>query len=246
MQIHAIDQRYLQLYREYASAIRALEIATEGRSRTRSALKAERTGPPKPRRPVGSPSNFRIPQAPTKSVQPVPPPPAKRVYLGKILGWAKIVYTSPIMESAPEPSAYTDANRMYDNISLQMYQKARNRYEKAKEAFFDYVRRQNVKEHRGRAEQGMSHMTNLQWLGADDASAKAWADVQDEIEKACQNAWAIYRNSPTPKSDEAKLLLIENLADAQSVGIGERPIASTMQSELVRLHDSGKLPMLLK
>jgi hypothetical protein len=176
----------------------------------------------------------------------VAPPPAQKIYLGKILGWAKIIYTSPVAEGAAEPSAYSSANRMYDSISQQMYWKAKTRYEKARQAFFDYVRRQNLREHHGQAEQALSHGTNLQWLGADEAFGEAWAEAQDHIEKACQNAWAIYQGSPEPKSDEAKLLLIENLADAQLVGIGERPIAGILQNEVIRLNDTGKLPMLLK
>jgi hypothetical protein len=246
MQRQTIDPKYLRLYQEYSSAIRAFENATKDRSRVRSQLKRQRTASPKPRRPVGSPRDFRIPENVRPATRQATPAPAKKIYLGKILGWAKIIYTTAPSVASSDPTRLIDPNKTHEAISLQMYWNAKNRYESSRQAFFDYVRRRNIEVHRGRAKQALSHAANLQILGAEGADEAAWEEAKLEVEKACQNAWAIYQGSPSPKTDEMKILLLESCADAQAIGLDGSHILQTMEVEMLRAFNAGELTMVEK
>ena len=59
------------------------------------------------------------------------------------------------------------------------------------------------------------------------------------MEGACRNAWGLYQSSPAPKSQAIKVLLCENLADAQFVGL-ESPTTHSMHQEIMRLVNSGE------
>jgi|GEM_PF-6859979 len=93
------------------------------------------------RRPVGSPDGFTIPRSATSKIAPTPAPQEMSVYLGKILGWAKLAGISRPLPDAADPTAEFDVDSVYDRIQLQLYWNAKNYYEKWKKDFFDYVRR---------------------------------------------------------------------------------------------------------
>jgi hypothetical protein len=246
MSSYSIDHKYMQLYRDYSTAIQAFENATRDRARVRTQIERARRVRPGTRRPVGSPRDYRFPQSPRPAAQAaVQPTQVQRLYLGKILGWVELVGMSSAPSEHPSPAAAYDTNKVQDGISQKMYWNAKERYEKARAAFFDYVRRQNIETHRGRAEQALGHAANLQILGAGGDEA-AWAEAQAEVQKACENAWGIYQSAPTPKSDEDKLLLIESLADAQLVGIDGVLVTQSMERELVQLMNAGELGMVRK
>lgn len=236
------DERFLELYREYAKAIRGFEDATKDRRRVRAQIAARPKAPPAPRRPVGSPPGYRIPAAPQHSATRPAPKKERRIYLGKILGWAKIVYTSPPFNDAP------DASALYDETSLRLYWNAKEHYLKCKKAFFDYarqatndVRRERIREHLEKAKAEATHLANLQYLGAEDIDETGLEAVQAEVEAACKEAWAIYQRTPDPKSDAAKLELINAQVDAQLTGADKSPIGQTIQTEIGRLINSGGL-----
>jgi hypothetical protein len=235
------DVKYQQLYREYANAIRRYDNAIKDRRRVRARVEAKRRAAPLPRRPVGSPRGFRIPQAPPRPAQRPPKQRERRIYLGKILGWAKIVHTAPPVSDSPDPDALFDSDRLYDSTSLKLYQNAKLHYESCKKAFFDYVRRQNIDVHHQRAEAAVGHAANAQLLGDDSAAEKAIEEAQGEVEQACRNAWAVYQRSPSPKSDSVKVLLLEHLGEAQLMGLDDRDICKSMQMEAQRLLKAGVL-----
>jgi hypothetical protein len=247
----AADVRFLELYREYAKAIRAFENATKDRRRVRAQIAARRKAPPAPRRPVGSPPGYRIPAAPQRPAARPAPKKERRIYLGKILGWAKIVYTSPPLNEAPDASAFFDSDALYDETSLRLYWNAKKHYLECKKAFFDYarqttndVRRERIREHLEQAKAEADHLANLQYLGAEDTDETGLEAIQAEVEAACKEAWAIYQRTPDPKSDAVKLELVDVQVDAQLTGADETPIGQTIQNELNRLANSGGLPML--
>lgn len=242
----SLDPRYLQLFREYSNAIRAFEIATKKRKSIRAQFDKMRKATPIPRRPVGAPSNFTIPQGTKPAANQASRTRERKIYLGKILGWAKIIYTSAPSKDAPDPTAVFDTDKLYDDISLRLHWNAKNRYENAKRAYFDYVRRQNMQQHYGRAKVAINHAANLQVLGVEGAGESALDEARAEVEKACQNAWKIYQSSPSPKSDDVKVLLLENLAEAQLVGLDDSTVAKSMEGEIVRLINAGALGMVEK
>lgn len=234
----ATDPKYLRLYHEYSKAIRGFDNALRDRQRVRRQLSARRNMQPQVRRPVGSPANYRIPQSsPTRSPA-TKKPRERRIYLGDILGWAKIVYTSPDTQKK-DPSIDLDESKLYDTTSQHLYWNAKNHYKKCKRAFFDYARRQNIDLHKQRAAQEASHVANLQLLGADDGEAD-FEGIRREVEAACRNALALYRTAPKPKTDEMKIILLENLADAQLVGL-ETPVVHSMTVEMNMLLSAGSV-----
>jgi hypothetical protein len=242
----SLDPKYLQLYREYSSTIRAFENATKDRRRVRAQFEARKKAPPNPRRPVGSPRDFRIPRRKNPAASQIPLTRERKVYLGTILGWAKIIYTSPPSTDSPDATMAIDANKIYDDMSLKLYWNAKNRYDNAKRAYFDYVRGQNIERHHANARRALSHAANLQLLGAESADGAALEEARAEVEKAAKNAWAIYQTSPSPKSDEVKVLLLESCEDVQLIGLDDSTVAKSIEGEIVRLFNAGALGMVKK
>ena len=249
------DPKYLQLYHDYARAIRVYENALAERKRVRN-LFAVRSSPVLKafdqwnRRPGGSPAGYRA-QSLHKPKQPVQHRGAvseRKIYMGEILGWAKIVGTSPGLPVTEESEGGVDIDKLYDSVSLRLYWNAKLDYQKCKKAFFDYVRgqnrelwEQNLDHHRKQAAEALGHGANMQFLGID--SDDAMAEAKREVEAACRNAWALYHSSPSPKSRKAKVLLLESLADAQLVGLDESSITKVMHQELMRLTSAGEIQL---
>lgn len=254
----AADPRFIMVYREYARAIRGYENAIRDRRRVRKHLRARRLGQARVRRPVGSPADFRIPQEPARPAPPAAPARAveRRIYLGEILGWATIRF-SPTVTPQADSVTDLDTDKLYDTTSLHLYWNAKRHYEKCKREFFEHARRQNrlpgeradraeslardLERHRQRAARAAIHQANLQFLGADNGEGSL-DQMRSEVEAACRNALELYRNSPQPKSDDIKVVLIENLADAQLVGL-ESPTVSSMETELGTLVKSGAVKL---
>jgi len=154
--------------------------------------------------------------------------------MGEILGWATLA-PSATLEPERDPATDFDLEKLYDKTSLTLYWNTKIHYEKAKRAFFDYVRKQNHQLHREQAISALSHAANLQLLGVEGPDETKIEEAKREIELACKNAWRIYQTSPTPKSHEMKILLLESLAEAQFVGLDESPTVKEMQAECVRI-----------
>jgi len=241
------DAKYVQLQREYAKALQAYKNAIEDRRRLRERLAAQRHAQPAPRRPVGSPSDFKIPQASIPQYRPPTQQREKSIYLGKILGYAKIIYTtSPT--TGLDPSASFDVDKAFDETSLRLYWNAKEHYLRCKKAFRDYARqladrrsRQQIQQHRAAARMEFKQAATAQLLGADELGEAALARAQAEVEKACQQVWAIYQRSPSPKSDEAKLELLLGLQDVQLVGLEGTAVGRAMADEVGSFLEAGKL-----
>jgi hypothetical protein len=232
----AVDPQYLRLYQEYSKAIKAYDNALKDRQKVRKQLSAKRGVPAQPRHPVGAVPGRR-PVVPVRRVAPARPS-HRGIYLGPILGWAKVIYTRP-PEPLPDPTANADWDKLYDRISQQLYWNAKSHYEKCKRAFFDYVRQQNIDVHRERAQNEAEHLANQQLLGIDDEDT-GMEPLRQEIEKVCQNALGLYRTAPTPKSQKVIETLLESLADAQFVGL-ESPTVTSMEDAMQSLFQSGAI-----
>ncbi len=233
------DPRYMKLYHDYAKAIQAYQNSIAQRKRvraqlTRRAMIARESN----RRPVGSPEDFRIPQEPGRGAAPPRKPSVTKVYMGPILGWAKLVGTSPEYLGETQQGGTFDVNAAYDATSLKLHWNAKIHYEKCKRAFFDYVRRQNVDVHLQRAGAELDHQANLQMLG--HGGENDLVEAQREMEGACRNAWRLYRIAPNPKPKPVILLLLKNFADAQFVGL-QSQTTGLMDQEVTRLIRSGVL-----
>lgn len=240
------DPEYLRLYHDYATAIRRFENATRDRRRVRDRLTVRH----QPvleilddwmRRPIGAPLDARFSaREPDPPPAPRPPPEPQRFYLGPILGWAKVIPTTP---PAVDPVGYVplDVDKLYDETSLHLYWNEKARYEKCKRAFFDYVRRQNIEAHREHAIGEVKHGVNLQLLGMDDdAEPRFLQNARTEVEAVCRNALALYRRAGSERSDEVKVLMLESLAEASFVGLESRTVTA-MQQELERLIETGEV-----
>jgi hypothetical protein len=245
------DGKYLELYRGYAQALRAYESATKDRRRVRTHLAARRAAPAAERRPVGSPRGSTIPEARPARAQQPPGQREHQIYLGKVLGWAKIIPCSAPTPSGPDPAASFDVNKVYDKISLRQYLNAKEDYQQARKAFFDYarqltneMRRQQKEEHRERATGELQHAADLQWLGVDPLSESDLDRARAEVEGICKHAWAIYQRSPSPKSDAAVIQLLEAFQEAQLVGLDDSNTVKTIDGEVTRLLNSSQVPFL--
>lgn len=233
------DPRYMQLYRDYSKAIQGYQNALNDRKRVRTQLANKaHSAKESDRRPVGSPADFRIPEEPARGPAPQPKPSVRKVYMGPILGWAKLVGTSPQLPGGGEPDATFDVNATYDATSFQLYWNAKNHYEKCKRAFFDYVRMKNIDLHKQRAMAAVSHAANVQFLGG--TGDEPLADAKREIDASCRNAWGLYQSAPDPKPRAVILLLLENYADAQLVGL-ESPTTHQIGQEVNSLIHTGVL-----
>ncbi len=232
------DPQYLQLYHEYARAIQAYQNAIAQRRSVRQQLasKAAAEGRSQQRVAGGSRSTSR--SQPGPGVGSAATPSAMKVYMGPILGWVRFVGSSHGTPDGSETDASVDTGAMHDAISLQHYWNAKTHYESCKRAFFDYVRRQNIQHHRQQAAAALQQAANLQLLGVE--SENPLAEAQREIEESCRNAWALYQGAPKPKTRAMVLMLTENLADSQFVGL-ESPTTRLMSDEVSRLLDSGEL-----
>ena len=240
------DPKYLELYREYARAIQAFENATKDRRRVRDQLAVRRSPVIKAlqqvsRRPVGSPPGTRIPRGrmPPPRVQAAAAARTRQIYLGDILGWAKIVPT-PGIDPKIDPAGI-DVDKLYDRISLQLYWNAKAHYRKCKRAFFDHVRRSNIDLHNERARSALGHGANLQWLGVETSDDPEFLqEAQKEVDAACRNVWALYQSSGAAKSTEMKVLLLESIANAHFVDLDSSTV-KLMTGEMDRLVDAGEV-----
>jgi hypothetical protein len=246
-----LDPEYLRLYRRYAKAIRAYENALKKRRQLRARWRERRRSGPTPRRPVGAPPGTQVPQAPGGTTGQALKAKEMRVYLGEILGWAKLVgYPSPRIDTG-DPTAQFDADAFHDNIQLQLYWNAKNYYLKCKKEFFNYVRRgpsskggrrpkrdaqRNLRAARGY----LSDAGTWQIFGLDEGAEAFIKNAQREVENACYKLWDNYQNDPD--NPEALSELIEDgLVEAQFVGIEDSPIVRKIADETNRLLNSGKL-----
>lgn len=229
-----MDPTFLSLYREYASAVRALENAMQQRRRARSALEAKpdlRTA----RRPVGAPAAFHIPQA----VAPQPVRAAAQqtmeIDMGPILGRVRLRSSaSPVFEEH-DPAASFDVDRLYDQTSLALYWNAKVQYLRAKQAFFEYARKSLIAEHKAKAQRLLQDAADSQLLGSDDVADSSWKQAQGVIESLLAEAWKLYQSAPTPKNEEMKKLFVSAFALAQWVGIEDTAIYRQAYPDLAAL-----------
>lgn len=245
-----LDPEYLRLYRRYAGALRAYENALRKRRQSRARWRERRKSAPAPRRPVGAPPGTQVPQAPVGTTGPTLKSTENRVYLGKILGWGKLVgYSPPVMDKV-DPTAKFDSDAFHDKVQLHLYWNAKNYYLKCKKEFFDYVRRgphnkggrrpkRNARPNLKVAKQYLGNAGTMQIFGFDEAAEAYIRNAQLEVENACYKLWDNYKNDPD--NPEALYELIEGLADAQFVGIDDSPIVKKIENEIIRLDDLGKL-----
>jgi len=238
-----LDAEYLRLYRRYAEAIRDYDKAVKRRREFRNRLTVKRTPMmqafsewerrkwqqksaalrPRPK------SRVRGPVVPTKRAGSGK---VVRIWMGPILGYARLTGTpSPKVAGGPEPGSNLDLDSLADQISLKIYWNVKARHEKAKRAFFDYARRQQIEVHHERAREALDYGANLQYLGVEDTE-DAFEEARAEVEKACEIAVKIYKQAPSPKSLDMKIFLIGHLADAQFVGLDGSKVDEDMNTLL--------------
>lgn len=243
------DPTYLRLYQEFAAAIRAYERAVAERRKTRDMLAVRRSPvllalQVLERRPVGMAVDAALRahaaahRAAPAQTNAVPGQAVHSVYLGPLLGWYRLRGASlpgePALPESPERS------RLYDQLSLELYWSAKRRYEEARAAFFAHVGRTNIATFRERAIGALGNAAHAQLLGADEFSEGVLEEARRHIEMACQSAWRIYEQAPRPKSAAVKILLLENVADSQFVGL-DSATTQTMTAEVNRLLNAGEL-----
>jgi hypothetical protein len=154
------DPEYLRRYREYSHAMRDLTVAVDAMIQVWNEVEVIRrsTPPDGVRRPVGAGPNWRRPAAPKP--KPRKPYRPKPIYLGRILGYITPKAAPGIDEPLP-----IDYNRIRVEAAEKRCWNAVDRYEEAKRAFFDYVRRQQVDYHERMAKDDLTHGADLQLLG---------------------------------------------------------------------------------
>jgi hypothetical protein len=246
-----VDPEYMRLYRRYVKALRAYEILLKKRGEARARWRERRKQPAAPRRPVGAPPRSAKRPILTAKAGTGYKPQEMRVYMGKILGWARMVGVSPSVTDQADPAAEYDVHGAFDRIQLQMYWNAKIHYEKCKREFFDYARRgpqsrggrrptRGYRKNLARARVHTEYAVNLQWLGAEEASEAPLENARREVETACYKLWDNYRDNPNDKQ-VIKDLIQDGLVEAQLHGLDDSPIVKVIQNEIDRLVDSGTI-----
>jgi len=239
-----LDPEYLRLYRQYVKSMQAFEIMVRKRSEHRARWMASQGMPPTQRRPVGASPPPGISRTSSGGTLPASRKATKGIYLGDILGWAKIIVDSSPVEEGADPTADFSASVIFDKVQLELYWNAKLHYEKCRKEFFDYVRRGLAGEYKsmssayqGNLRQAKGYLrtaAEMQWQGVDDAAADAEIRKAElEVESACSKIWEIYLKNPEKKI--TRLMLLEGLVDAQLVGIDDSPIVQKMMDELQRI-----------
>ena len=239
-----LDPEYLRLYRQYAKSMQAFEIIVKKRSERRARWMASQGIPPAQRRPVGASPAPGVSRASSGGTPPAPRKATKGIYLGDILGWAKIIADSSPIEEGADPTADFSASVIFDKVQLELYWNAKLHYEKCRKEFFDYVRRGLAGEYKsmssayqGNLRQAKGYLrtaAEMQWHGVVDAASDAEIRKAElEVESACSRIWEIYQNNPEKRN--ARLMLLEGLVDAQLLGIDDSPIVQKMMDELQRI-----------
>jgi hypothetical protein len=243
-----IDPEYMKRYRRYVKALKAYEILLKKRRETRARWQERQKKPSAPRRPVGSPPGSVQHRTPPVKAGPRYKPQEMRVYMGKILGWAKLVGVSPPLPEGADPAAEYNVD---ESIQLQIYWNAKIHYEKCKREFFDYARRgpksrggrrptRGYQKNLARARGYNEYAANLQFLGIVQASEAALENARREVETACYKLWDNYRDNPNDKQ-VIKELIRDGLVEAQLHGIDDSPIVIKITEEINHLVNSGKI-----
>ena len=248
-----IDPEYLRLYRRFVKAIRAYEIALQKRRAVRERMRNRFKTARPPRRPVGSPADYRIPQsAPPKGRSPQKKKPF-RVYMGKILGWVTLKESSPKIDHSADWDTDFDVEALHAEISRQLWFNAKDEYNKHKRAFFDYALHRKRKpgqkkppkrdysKNLTRARDSTSYGADLQLFGIDEVADEALRKATMEVETACYKAWENYQNEPEPKSRAAIKELIVITAESMLYPLDDSPITKKMSDEINRLSNEGIL-----
>ncbi|MBE9572096.1 MAG: hypothetical protein IMF11_15820 [Proteobacteria bacterium] len=243
-----LDPEYLRLYRRYVKALRAYENMLKKRREARARWRERQKQPAVPRRPVGAPPRSAKRHTSAVKAGPGYKPQEMRVYMGKILGWARMVGVSPPLPDESDPTAGYNVD---ERLQLKMYWNAKIRYEKCKKEFFDYARRgpksrggrrptRGYRKNLARARGHNVYAADLQLLGADETSEAALENARREVETACYELWDNYRDNPNDKQ-VIKDLIQDGLVEAQLHGIDDSPIVKVIQDEIDHLVTSGKL-----
>lgn len=238
-----LDPEYLRLYREYSKAIKAFDIAHEKRTQVRARFDKKRAASPVKRHPIGPRPNFDSSSAPDAIAGYNSKPESREINMGKVLGWAKIINSSPKIPEGGDPTANFDSDALYDQTQLKLYLNAKRHYLNKKKAFFDYVRRGGrnkgvrppVKDFRKNLTWAMTHAeaaVNNQLLGIDNEVEEGLRLAKMEVETAFYKAWENYQNSPNPKSTGEKKTLVKVLIEGQLVGLDETPIFKKVTEEV--------------
>lgn len=238
------DPEYMRLYRSYAKALGALEIALEKRRRIRRQMGGRRTAPPPPRRPVGVRPGAVLREAPAAAPATPPPKPRPlRVDLGPILGMQEFVAKSGPPSGAPEPGLDIDTEALLDKVSLEQFRRAKADYESARRAFFDYVRRMRsrafvtagleARRHLAAAKRHLEYAATEQLLGIDGSDPLEAA--RGEVAAFCAEIWDAYQAAR--ESPVAQKGLVAAVAEAQLVDAVEVGVVPEMQREVDRLLD---------
>lgn len=238
------DPEFRKLKDDFQKAKKAYEIAAQHRMMVREMHNRKRQEKPPIRRPVGSAANYVIPQE-QNIMKPKSDQKAKeyRIYMGEILGWAKLDPSNFPMPQNDTTSDF-DVNNTFDQISLKLYWNTKVNYLRCKEALEKYVPkekfvRQEIDILRNKAKASLKDEANLQLLGLDNDKSNM-VDARIKVEEACKVALAFYQSSPDPKSKGAIVVLLENLSDSQFVGL-ESETTDKMIKEFDSLQIDGRL-----
>jgi hypothetical protein len=237
------DPEFRKLKSEFEKAKNEYEIALQHRERVRQMLTKKREEIISSRRPVGAFSNTDEPEEKASKPQNSKIDKGFRIYLGPILGWICLVSSA---NSLPlqEPEDYSYIKDTFDQISLKIFWRARDRYEKCKKNLEKYVPkekyvRREIEMLRNRIKVNLNDEANLQLLGIESSDSNI-KQAQQKVEEACKIALAFYKSQPNPKSKRAIVVLLENLADSQFLG-WESPTTESMQKEFEILFQEGRL-----
>ena len=238
------DLEYRKLKADYDKVKNEYVIAVLHRNRVRKMLRKQRTEKRPERRPVGAPENIVIPPEQVVSgMQGLKKEKDFRINLGPILGWITLVLsTNPL--PMDDPMADFNVDDTFDQVSLGIYWNAKTPYLRCKEALKRYVPkekfvREEIASHNNLAREVLNREAYRQLLGLDYHESD-FDDARREIEESCKVALAFYRSSPEPKSRGVIIMLLENLADSQFIGL-ESETKNEMLKELYILENKGRL-----
>ena len=223
------DPKLAKLVKEVNLAERSFKNTLAKRKEIRKNYLSKITGQKSPRRPVGSPKTYKIPEGEAKPKTSTRKK-AMQVYLGPILGTITLRGSSLPLPGA-DPTANFSYDKLYDKIQLDMYWRAKINYQNKQQVLIKYLRKQ----HGSRTKKVLNYAEVRQLLGFESESSLR--EARKEIATLCQKVWEIYKKVPDPKPVEIQVLLVKTIEESQFVGLNSEDsiILGEMNAELSRI-----------
>ena len=190
------------------------------------------------RRPVGSPSNYKIdatPESTSNKTANTDMIVLGVLDMGRLLEPAKLVAFPMNMPAAEFEGKYIDHDAVARKMEMHDIERARDEYEKARQAVADYRREQSE----DRVRVHLNNAVKSQQYGWND-DKQALEDAHKEIEDHAKQALQLHEQSPGEPSDESFKTIVVSLSRMMLSSKNEdSPVAKALENALSKHSDIG-------